>query len=92
MQLLEKRSGIYSDRPYMPMLDLYVALSSAFSHYSYITWISEWDGSDMEQDLWPMVPDGDPTDACIRSSLRLRILQDFIQRKQRKHATFYTEF
>lgn len=35
VELLEKRSGIYSDRPYMPMLELYVALSSMFvsSHY-----------------------------------------------------------
>lgn len=76
----------------MPMPDLYAAPSSASSHYSYITWISEWDGSNMEQDLWPMVPNGDPTGVCTRNFLRLRILQDFIQRKLRRHAIFYTEF
>ena len=30
VELLERRSGIYSDRPYMPMLDLYAVFSVQF--------------------------------------------------------------
>lgn len=94
VELLEKRSGIYSDRPYMPMLELYVALSSMFvsSHYLNIAWISEWDGSATGLDSCPMVQNGDPTNACTNNSSMLGLLQGFILRKQGKLATFCTEF
>lgn len=73
VELLDKRSLIYSDRPYLAMMDLCVEpfLSSLFCLIPYIGW----DGLTLMLRLCTMGPNGDPTDVYSNNFFGQKFLQ-----------------